>query len=158
MSAAQADLGKEQLNPALNEAGLREAVTGIRNAFKLPEYRRVSDPDQKENVRLYGIKHLSRRAVESLFKEKGLPDEAAKRMALGDCFCLRHTIGLYCVGWKWALRGSLPERDDKINNELMDLDQGAIASYCDGVLTREPGVSEIRGDILAVLRSNVVLQ
>ena len=153
ISAAQADLANQQLNHAQNEQSLQMAVADIKNAFRLREYRRVADTDQKEMLRLYGVKNLSRVATEVTLTKEGVEVGVAKQMSAVDSFCLRQTIGLYCLGWKWALNGSLPQCPKKINNELMDLDQSVIATYCAGILTGEPSVDALREDILRVLNS-----
>ena len=159
IDSAQADLANHQLNGPLNQQGLRMATEDIKKAFKLREYRRNPDACQKELIRRFGIKELSKKATEIALTQEGMAVETAKKVSSSDCFCLRQSIGLYCLGWKWAMCGSLPQKQEKITNELMDLDQSLIGGYCDGILTGDNvTVSPLREDILRILRSQISLQ
>jgi len=158
IGAAQTELASHQLNGVLNEQGLRSATDDIKRAFKLRDYRRITDGNQAKLLRVYGIRQLAQKATEMSLTNEGVPVGKAQMMSANDCFCLRQAIALYSVGWRWAMRGSLPERLEKITNELMDLDQALIGSYCDGILSREDSVRELRDDILNVLRAEIQLE
>jgi hypothetical protein len=53
--------------------------------------------------------------------------------------------------------GSLPN-PEKITNELMDLSQAIVSSYCDEILTKESSVAKLREEILAVMNFDVESQ
>ncbi len=150
IDAAQADLAIHQLNHVQNEQELMEAVAAIRKYFNLRKYRKLPDGEQKRRLRLGSVKSLSTIAAKAALVATGVGETIANQMSVSDCFCLRQIIGFFCLGWTGAMNGSLPAKE-RITNELMDLDQSVIASYCTGILSREPSVVTLRQDILAAL-------
>jgi hypothetical protein len=155
VTAAQADLAQAQQNHAANLQGLQLAVADIRRSIDIAAFRQIPEPRQKELVRLHRIKTLTQIALKQLVQLEGKSANLGQSLAYGRGILLRYQIGLYCLGFKWALNGTLSPDPAKATNELMDLDHALIATYCDDILTKENSVRALRHDILQVLNSNI---
>jgi hypothetical protein len=156
VAAAQADLSRGQQNHAANLQGLRLAYNDVRQSMRIPAYRAIADAAQKELVRLHRIKTLAQSALKRLVELEGKPAEVGNALADGRGILLRYNIGLYCLGFKWAVNHGLDSFPaERATNELMDLDHALLATYFDDILTRETSVRELRCDILQVLDSNI---
>ena len=153
--AAQADLAQQQQNHVANLQALTLACTDIRGAIDIAGYRRIPDPNQKDLVRLHRVKTLAQTAVRRLLELERRPASLGQTLAYGCGILLRYHIGLYCLGFKWALNGTLSPDPTRATNELMDLNHALIASYCDDILTEEASVREMRRDIVQAIHTNI---
>lgn len=153
--AAQAGLAQQQQNHVANLQALTLACTDIRGAIDIAGYRRIPDPNQKELVRLHRVKTLAQTAVRRLLELERKPADLGQTLAHGRGILLRYHIGLYCLGFKWALNGTLSPDPTRATNEIMDLDHALIASYFDDILTEEASVREMWRDIVQAIHTNI---
>ena len=155
VAAAQTDLAQAQQNHAANLQGLQLAVADIRSSIDIAGFRRISEPGQKDLVRLHRVKLLAQVALKKLIQLEGRPANLGQSLAYGHGILLRYQIGLYFLGFKRALTGTLSPDATRATNELMDLDHALVATYFDEILTEEASVREMSDDILQALNSNI---
>jgi hypothetical protein len=155
VATAQNNLAQQQQNHAENLKGLKAAYEDVKNSLKITPYKNIPDPDQKEMVRLHRIKTLAQASVRKLAELEGKSADIGNALANGRGILLRYQIGFYCLGFKWAVNGTLSPDPAKATNELMDLDHALIATYFDDILTREASVREMRQDILQILNTTI---
>ncbi len=155
VTAAQADLSLGQQNHAANLQGLQFAVADIRSSIDIAAFRQIPDPGQKDLVRLHRVKSLAQIALKKIIQLEGKPANLGQTLAYGRGILLRYQIGLYFLGFKWAVESTLSSNPANATNELMDLEHALIATYCDDILTEEASVREMRQDILQAINSNI---
>lgn len=153
--SAQSDLAKQQQNHAANFNGLKSFVDDIRNKLDVKGYRKTVDLVQKDKVRLFLIKTLAQVCLKKVIELEGGSATVGDALANGRGISIRYQIGLYCLGFKWAMKGTISPDPAKATNEMMDLSHALIATYFDDILSEEASVREMRKDILDVLDSNV---
>jgi hypothetical protein len=149
MPSAQADMAAQQQNHPENHKSLKEARDGAKMLVKFEAYRRLFDNDQKRAFRLRLAKALAQRSIILTAKSEGKNPAIGDALAAGRGIILRDSIGLNLLGFKWAAQNGLDNlKDYKATNELMDVRQAVIGTYCDGILTEEESVVQMRQDIL----------
>lgn len=150
--AAQADLDAQQQNHPENLKSLKEARDGAKMLVKFKEYRRLLDDDQKRAFRLRLAKALAQRSIIQTVKSEGKEPAIGVALAAGRGIILRDAIGFNLLGFKWAVQNGLDNlKETKATNELMDVRQAVIGTYCNGILTEEESVVQMRQDILDAL-------
>ena len=149
---AQNDLAAQQQNHPRNLGSLKAACGAVKQSVDLKAYRKLGDDYQRRQFRLRYAKTLAQISAKEVAEEEGKGQDVGNALAAGRGAMLRLQIGFFLIGFKWAVNNGLDSLPDtKATNELMDLDHAIIATYCDGILTEESSVQEMRQDILDAL-------
>lgn len=149
---AQTTMANEQQDHCQNIADLKAARDAVTTCINVQKYRRLPDEASKRGFRLSFAKALAQKSLREIAQEEGKSPEIGDALANGRGFILRHLIGHNLLGFKWAINNGLdcfPAH--KATNELMDLRHAVIGTFCDGILTAEASVTEMRQDILDAL-------
>jgi hypothetical protein len=153
MLSTQADMAAQQQNHPENLNSLKGARDAAKMLVKLKAYRRLLNEDQKREFRLRLAKTLAQRSIKLTAAAEGKNPAIGDFLAAGRGIILRDAIGYNLLGFHWAVLGSLNGLpDDQATNELMDVRQAVIGTYCDALLTEDKGViKSMRQDILDAL-------
>ena len=154
---AQEKIAEEQQNHVENIKGLKHAYEDIKDTIDISAYRRISDPVKKSQVHLKHIKTHAQNSLQRVVALEGKSSDLGQVLACGRGIMLRYQIGYFCLGFKWALGGTISPDATKATNEIMDLAHAVIATFFDGILTEEDSVRELRDDISAILEFNASL-
>ncbi len=152
MPSAQAGMAAQQQNHPENLKSLKEAKDAAKMLVKLKNYRSLLNEDQKREFRLRLAKTLAQKSIIQTAKLEGKDPAIGNALAAGRGIILRDSIGFNLLGFKWAVNNGLDSLPDtKATNELMDVRQAVIGTYCDGILSEEESVVQMRQDILDAL-------
>ena len=150
---AQEEIRNQELDHGRNQLSLRTRTDIIKSALGNEHLRKLKNGTVPDDVRLDVIKSVSNDLVRTFLSSEGHSPNRIKSFLKTKPLMLRFYLLSVRHTFEWAKSGGLESYPaEKVTNDIIDQDYVAIASFFDGIKTRENRVNEADQDMRKLLR------
>lgn len=149
---AQEEIRNEELDHGRNQLSLRTRTGIIKSALGNERLRELKNGTVPDDVRLAVINSVSNDLVQTFLANEGHSPNRIKSFLKTKPLVQRFYLLSVRHAFEWARNGGLESYPaEKVTNDIIDQEYVAIASFFDGIKTRETRVNEADQELRKLL-------
>jgi hypothetical protein len=153
ITRVQEEIRNEELDHGRNQASLKTRTKIIESALKPTHLKQLKNGHVTEEVRLALIHSVAHDLIQTFLEEKGYIKNRVRAFLKQKPLILRYYLLSVRHAFEWATKGGIDSFPaEKVTNDILDQDYVVIASFFDGILSKEQRVNDADADLRQLLR------